>query len=95
MIRKSILAFLLAVELMFAIVPLQAEAASSCKHKSQEVQITKTPTGGYNHSYTGSDGITKGCGVTVGTYTARYTCLDCGNVGTSTGTYEDHDTNHT
>lgn len=98
MIAKRIVASALAVGLMLASVPMQAQAAS-CPNRHDSVRrlsYSDWTTGrGYYHTYTGSGGYTKGCGVTIMEYTATYQCQNCYEKWTETGTYEQHDTNHT
>lgn len=95
--RRRILTSLLAAVLLFGSATVQTEAKEEgCKHGLTGLRITSsTVTGGYHHSYTGPDGITKGCTVNKGTYTYVAICLDCGaEAGSGVGTFEDHSTNH-
>lgn len=93
--RKKVLASLLAVGLLFGCISVQAEAEEACNHSYTNIEVTRYPTGGYNHTYTGPGGVTKVCAVTVGTYTYNITCIYCGHVsGTGSGTFESHGTNH-
>ncbi len=95
--RKNFLPALLTVVLLFCCVTVQAEAKEEgCKHGLTGLRITsRTITGGYDHTYTGSDGTTKVCTVNTGTYTYVEVCIDCGaQVGSGDGTFSDHSTNH-
>ncbi len=93
--RKKVLASLLAAGLLFSCISVQAEAEEACNHSYTQINVQKHSTGGYNHTYTGTDGTTKVCAVTVGTYTYEKICTKCGQPGgTGSGTFEDHSTNH-
>lgn len=100
MIAKRIVASVLAVGLMLANVPMEAQAAG-CTGNTHDgvprrISYSEWATGaGYQHSYTGHDGITRGCGVTIMAYTATYQCSSCGESWVDSDTFERHDTNHT
>ncbi len=91
--RKKVLLLLLAVGFAFSCVTTEADA--KCAHNNTRTVIERHVTGGYYHTYKAPGGITKGCGVTVGTTSARTECTDCGEVLSSeSGSFEEHNTNH-
>ena len=74
------------------------EAREVCQHSSVNETTHWEPTGyGYNHTYTGRDGMTHGCGVTIVRKVRVETCRDCGFVKTiyTEETDERHSTDHT
>lgn len=86
---------LLATVLMLVSVPAQAWAEEECEHSVRKLLSKDESTvGGYQHSYTGHDGMTRGCGVTIISFNNRYECLVCGSEIVANGTYEVHETNH-
>lgn len=95
--KKFILVTLCAA-MMFMGTYAPAEAKAVCQHSSVVETIRWEPTGnGYNHSYTGQDGMTHGCGVTIVRKVRIETCKNCGFVKTiyTEETDEIHSTNHT
>ncbi|MCM1119398.1 MAG: hypothetical protein NC543_08565 [bacterium] len=98
MIAKRIVASVLAVGLMLANVPMEAQAADCTNGHGvvDRISYSEWTTGtGYQHSYTGTGGTTKGCGVTIMAYTATYQCQRCLEKWVDSGTFERHNTNHT
>lgn len=93
--KKKVLTSLLAMGVLFFCFTVQAEAREACSHSYDKIEVDRTSTGGYNHTYTNSKG-TQVCAVTVGTYTHEVRCSKCGHVSeTGSGTFESHSTDHT
>ncbi len=94
--KKKILTSLLAVGLLFCCFTAQVEAEEgTCSHVTRRLETSRTVTEGYNHTYTAPGGITKGCVVTKGTFTYVEVCVNCdAQLGSGSGTFEDHSTNH-
>lgn len=80
--KRMILVTLCAVMLFVAGTPVTARAAcSGGSHSYQETGEYWEPTGqGYEHSYTGFDGITRGCSVNIMRKVRVECCVVCGTV---------------
>lgn len=93
--RKKVLTSLLAMGVLLGCLTTQVEAEEGCDHSYDKIEVSRTVTEGYNHTYTNAQG-TQGCAVTKGTYTYEVKCSKSGHVSeTGSGTFESHSTDHT
>lgn len=94
--KRVILITLCAAMMFMGAAPAEAKAACA-KHDFEKTGEYWVPTGnGYNHTYTGSDGETHGCAVTIMRRVDVEVCQTCGTVNhvNTDKTYDRHSTNH-
>ena len=77
--KKKVLTSLLAMGVLFCCFTVQAEAREACSHSYDKIEVDRTSTGGYNHTYTYEVRCSK-CGHVS---------------ETGSGTFESHSTDHT